>query len=101
MTQTTFNSRIDELRRDLFQSSDQPEMPPDMLEYYRVAYLYRRKYSHPDGQDADSFFRRAADDMLIVSNAYGNDETMMGLLVEAYNDIERQFLACRANGQAA
>lgn len=95
-----FVSRIAELRRDLF-PGDMPEMPPDMLEYYRVAYLYRRKFSHPEGQDADAFFRRAADDMLLVSNAYGNNETMMGLLVEAYADIERQFLARRANGQAA
>lgn len=95
-----FVSHIGELQRSLFPGS-MPEMPPDMLEYYRVAYLYRRKYSHPDGQDADSFFRRASDDMLIVSNAYGNDETMMGLLVEAYADIERQFLAHRASHKAA
>lgn len=95
-----FVSRIAELQRDLFPGS-MPEMPPDMLEYYRVAYLYRRKFSHPDGQDAESFFRRAADDMLLVSNAYNNDETMMGLLVEAYNDIERKFLHRRAEHPAA
>lgn len=98
MIQTTFTSHIADLRRDML-PTDMPEMPPDMLEFYRVAYLYRRKYSHPDGADADGFFRRAADDMLLISNAYDNDETMMGLLVEAYRDIERQFIEVHANDE--
>lgn len=79
-----------------------PKMPELLVEMYRVAYMYRRKYSDPGRlvSAPDETFKQAADDSVFICNSYGNCATILGLITEAYLDIERQYKVACARDKA-
>ena len=83
---------IDTIKSQLF-ATPMPDMPPQLREIWQVAFMYRRKYSYPVDKDVDNFFRSAWNDALFIAEQYNNSETVMGLMVEVYHDIERQWKA--------
>lgn len=83
---------IDAVKANLF-STPMPDMPPMLHEIWRVAFMYRRKYSDPTNVDVDKYFAQAWSDAQFIVQSYGNSETVQALMLEVYLDIERQWKA--------
>lgn len=88
-------SVMDTLKTNIF-STPMPDMPPVLREMWQVAFMFRRKYSNPDGKDVEAYFSAAWKDAQFIAEAYGRNETMMSLLGEVYLDIERQWKVVQA-----
>lgn len=91
---------IDSVRTSIF-STPMPDMPPKLREIWQAAFMYRRKYANPAGQDPEAFFASAWNDAKFIAESYGNCETVKSLLMEVYIDIERQFKLEQARQDSA
>lgn len=83
---------LDAIKKSIF-ATPLPDMPPVMRELWQAAYLLRRKYSNPTGKDADAYFSSAWSDAQYIAQQFGNRGSAQSLMVEVYNDIERQWVA--------
>ena len=86
---------IDMIKANIF-SAPMPDMPPMLREIWQVAFMFRRKYSNPVEKDPEVFFNSAMADMRFITEQYGENETVCSLMLEVYEDIERQWMAARA-----
>ena len=93
-------SVIDSIKANIF-STPMPDMPPVLWEMWRVAFMYRRKYSNPSGRDIEEYFASAWSDAQFIVQSYGNNETIQSLLAEVYLDIERQWKVVKARENGA
>ena len=66
-------------------------MPPRLREIWQAAFMLRRKYSDPDCKDPETFFKAAWSDAEYIAQCYGNCPTVRALMLEVYNDIDRQY----------
>lgn len=78
------------IKKNIF-NKPMPDMPENLRELWQAAYLLRRKYSNPEGKDQDAFFSSAWSDAQFIAQQYGSCESAQALMVEVYNDIERQW----------
>ena len=83
-------SAMDAIKANLF-STPMPDMPPKLREIWQVAFMLRRKYSDPTEKDPEAYFTAAWSDATYIARQYGNNETVLSLMTEVYEDIERQW----------
>lgn len=93
-------SAMNIIKANIF-STPMPEMPPVLREVWQVAFMYRRKYSnpHPGMDNVESYFSAAWSDLEFISQTYGNNETVRALMLEVYNDIDRQWKVVQARNE--
>lgn len=80
------------IKKNIF-SERMPDMPEQLRELWQAAYLLRRKYSNPAGKDVETYFACAWSDAQFIAQQFGSCETAQALMLEVYNDIERQWKA--------
>ena len=61
---------------------------------YRAACDFHERHNPPRLHDAE-YWDKAAEDMEQVSSAFGNDPFLIGLLVEIFTELEREYKALR------
>lgn len=89
---------IDTVKANIF-STPMPDMPPKLREIWQVAYMFRRKYSSPDGKDPEAYFSAAYSDAQYIADIYGRNDTVISILGEVYLDIARQWKVVQAKQQ--
>lgn len=81
---------LEVIKKNLF-VTPMPDMPEMLRELWQAGYLLRRKYSDPAGKDVEAYFAAAWSDAQFIAQQFGNWPTAQGLMVEIYEDIERQW----------
>lgn len=83
---------LEAIKKNLF-VAPMPDMPELLRELWQAAYLLRRKYSNPAEKDVEAYFSAAWSDAQFIVQQFGGWKTAQALMMEVYEDIERQWKA--------
>lgn len=73
---------------------------------YRIAYRevcnYHERHNPPrlDDDGGEAYWKAASDDMIAVARKYHDDPFIIGMLITAYEELERQFKLLREREEA-